>query len=95
MSRGGSSQASLVRSGRSEASIKLATHPHGETMQVPCHCHPGTMDVIQTHGSRFHNQDTMAHMDPYAQATIQVDPQLLRHMLSGRWAAQELSGIDP
>ena len=53
------------------------------------------MDVIQTHGSRIHTQDTMAHMDPYTQATIQVDPLLLRCMLSGRWAAQELSSIDP
>ena len=37
----------------------------------------------------------MAHMDPYTQTMIQVDPRLLRRILSGRWAAQELSGIDP
>ena len=53
------------------------------------------MDVIQTHGSRIHTQDTMAHMDPYIQATIQVDPRLLNPMLSGRRAAKELSSIDP
>ena len=37
----------------------------------------------------------MAHIDPYTQSMIQVDPQLLRRMLSGRWVAQELSGMDP
>ena len=88
-------QASSVRSGRNEAGIKPETHPHGETILVPHHCHPGAMHMIQTHGSRIHTQDTMARMDPYAQATIQVDPWLLRCMPLGRWAAQELNSIDP